>query len=347
MSTSIKKSLIYGKTYSFNAQADNYYDYSEIKTISKETENPINITMEKYDGLKYKIYTDKSECIRLSLGNTILPNRSELQTTNYCLENIGTNVMISNLEFIGCIDPDMNFKKGTNVTFKCFANGNTNIILTNKDSYENYRYLGEIPYTSPSTLKFGDRIDNKATVISTFRNHVYAVLDARYRSMLPWATGLAYVESGLPIYHSSEYVLSALETATQNTSYIINKHKNKQIESFTYCRSIEDRVVFNNTAYNCQLPNAYEVQEIYNNRAKLDVLDVSLAANTDKGLSDWKFGGGYGWVWSSNEGSEQSDMVGTTWALDSYGSWYGFHRESSNIGCVVPIIEIPINSEIS
>lgn len=44
----------------------------------------------------------------------------------------------------GCIDTDLTYTSGTNATFNCFANKNINILLTDKDSYEDYRYLGKV-----------------------------------------------------------------------------------------------------------------------------------------------------------------------------------------------------------
>lgn len=54
------------------------------------------------------------------------------------------------------------------------------------------------PYPTPidpSALKFGDRIDNKATVVGTFESSdlgtvVFAVLDSAYYGQHNWASGL-------------------------------------------------------------------------------------------------------------------------------------------------------------
>lgn len=146
MSTSIKKSLTYGKDYSFDVKANGYYDYLETKSITKETEDPINITLKEYDGLKYTVDKSSNKGVRLNFANTILPYVSDnkLQKTDYCLANIGSTVDFgTNNNVDGCLDADLTYSSG-DVTYNCFANKNINICLTDKESYNDYRYLGTV-----------------------------------------------------------------------------------------------------------------------------------------------------------------------------------------------------------
>lgn len=120
MSTSIKKLLTYGKNYSFDVKAKNgYYDYLETKSITKETEDPINITLKEYDGLKYTVDKSSDKGIRLNFTNTVLPYVSDnkLQKTDYCLANVGhqinfgsgeTKEIYENISFNSPSDPAIN-----------------------------------------------------------------------------------------------------------------------------------------------------------------------------------------------------------------------------------------------
>lgn len=116
MSTSIKKSLTYGKNYSFDVKANGYYDYLETKSITKETEDPINITLKEYDGLKYTVDKSSDKGVRLNFANTVLPYVSDnkLQKTDYCLANVGqqinfgssgTKEIYENISFDSSSDP--------------------------------------------------------------------------------------------------------------------------------------------------------------------------------------------------------------------------------------------------
>lgn len=146
MSTSIKKTLTYGKDYSFDVKAKGYYDYLETQTITKETEDPINITLKEYDGLKYTVDKSSDKGVRLDFTGTVLPyvSDNELQTTDYCLANIGSTVDFGTNDNVdGCLDADLTYSGG-DVTYNCFANKNINLCLTDKESYEDYRYLGTV-----------------------------------------------------------------------------------------------------------------------------------------------------------------------------------------------------------
>ena len=260
--------------------------------------------------------------------------------------------------YAGIYDPDYT-DTGTAKTLNCFSNGNQFVILSEKENYPNYTYLGTVtipqhniftggvtpepstpdtPTIDPSALKFGDRIDNKATVVGTFESSdlgtvVFAVLDSTYYGQHNWASGLNVTDTGLPNYATEDEALAAKESATYNTDYILNNYSNKATEAFTYCRSIEP-LNFNGKKYNCQLPNAYELKQIYNNSEKLYELDPTTSTNTSYNLANWDFNGLYD-IWSSNEcTSDSSWEIQPVGALDNYSKVGPFG--------VIPIIEIPL-----
>ena len=146
MSTSIKKTLTYGKSYSFDVKANGYYDHLETKSITKETEDPINITLKEYDGLKYTVDKSSNKGVRLNFANTVLPYVSDnkLQKNDYCLANVGSTIEFGTNDIVdGCLDADLSYSSG-DATYNCFANKNINLCLTDKESYQDYRYLGTV-----------------------------------------------------------------------------------------------------------------------------------------------------------------------------------------------------------
>lgn len=194
----------------------------------------------------------------------------------------------------------------------------------------------------PSELKFGDRIDNKATVVGTYNSKdlgtvVYAVLDAQYRGAnIAWASGLFGIDTGLPNYSVVPEEQNH-ESATYNTDYIINNYSDKATEAFTFCRNIEP-LTYNGNSYNCQLPNGNELLEILNKKAELDTLDPTAETNSTNKLSNWGFGCDY--VWWSNEDCSYNAL-----GLHPIGSWETPLKNSAK-GGVCPIIEIPIDTGV-
>ena len=119
--------------------------------------------------------------------------------------------------------------------YLCFING-VGIKIGNKIIIKNNKKI-DTPAADPSTLKFGDRIDNKATVVGQYssndgKKYAFAVLDAYYRGTdIAWSTGLYGIDSGLPNYSSAPTEQNK-ESATYNTDYILNNYSDKNIESF-------------------------------------------------------------------------------------------------------------------
>ena len=117
---------------------------------------------------------------------------------------------------------------------------------------------------------------------------------------------------------------------------MINNYTDKAIEAFTFCRNAGN-LIFNGKVYQFQLPNLYELQQIYNNRTDLEALDPTAGANTDKTLSNWSFGSINNYVWSSNENDIES-----AWGLDEYGDGI-YDYKSASEGGVCPIVEIELS----
>ena len=104
---------------------------------------------------------------------------------------------------------------------------------------------------------------------------MFAVLDAQYRGVnIAWSTELYDTNTGLPNY-SSTPTEQNLESATYNTDYILNNYSDKAIEAFTFCRNVGS-ILIGEKQLNPQLPNAYELQQIFNMRTELDALVLSV-----------------------------------------------------------------------
>lgn len=235
-------------------------------------------------------------------------------------------------------------------TLNAFSSNNEFVVLSPDENITDHTWLGKVNIPEhriswnepsvPDTLKFGDRIDNKATVVGEYssndgKKYVFAVLDAQYRGAnIAWSTnlGINRIDTGLPNY-SSVPAEQNKESATYNTNYILNDYS--AVEAFTFCRNIES-LRFDDKQYTCQLPNCYELQQIYNKKSELDALDPTAEANSTKKLSNWGFGSQYALVWSSNEyDSERS------WLIDSSGLGKYSNKNNDTYG-VCPIIEIPL-----
>lgn len=197
-----------------------------------------------------------------------------------------------------------------------------------------------------SKLKFGDRIDNKATVVGTFNSVdlgtvVYAVLDAPYigvdiKCASDFDIGSTSAGSDfddLPYYAVSK-ALNVKESATYNTNAVVIMNNKRKIEAYKFVRNIQP-LNFNGTSYKCQLPNACELQQIFNKRTELAVLDPNPESASPKvNLLTWQFGTMKG-AWSSN-----ACAVGKSLVLGDDGTWFDDDRKL--IHGVIPIIEIPV-----
>lgn len=189
-----------------------------------------------------------------------------------------------------------------------------------------------------TTYYFGQRIGGIATVVGQYssndgKKYMFAVLDSTYYTKTAWANSVYGTDTGLPNYSSSVPTSQNLESATYNTDYILNNYSGN-LEAFQHCRNAGN-LTFNGQLYQFQLPNADEVQRIYDNRAKLYELDPTTSTNTSYNLANWDFNGS-SYLWSSNEYNS-----GSSWKLNSDGSW-GYGVKNGTFG-VVPILEIELS----
>lgn len=197
---------------------------------------------------------------------------------------------------------------------------------------------GEVnpPSVDPSTLKFGDRIDNRATVVGTYESSdlgkvVFALLDSSTYGVSEWAYDLYGINTDLPDDSSDSF------SATHNTNYIISTYGDKIITAFKHCRQITP-LNFNNRAYKCQLPNLSELAQIFNNRSKLYQLDPTASSNESYNLRNWKFGS-VSAAWSSNECYQYH---GYAFSSNGYNSQLS-KRGDNGLAAVLPIIEIKLS----
>lgn len=246
---------------------------------------------------------------------------------------------------------------GLDVKLNCFSKSNEFVVLSSDESITDYTYLGKVnipehkisydkpstpdtPTIDPSSLKFGDRIDNKAIVVGTFesndnKSYVVAVLDSAYYADTNWASDLSNKDPGLPEYDLADGVPASLESATYNTDYILNNHSGK-LEAFQHCRNT-GTLTFNDQLYKFQLPNILELKLIYDNKDKLYELDPTTSTNTVYNLANWEFTES-SMAWTSNV-CDASDA----WALDEEGDFGPVMIMGDDKLAVIPIIEIPLS----
>lgn len=246
---------------------------------------------------------------------------------------------------------------GLDVKLNCFSKSNEFVVLSSDESITDYTYLGKVnipehkisydkpstpdtPTIDPSSLKFGDRIDNKAIVVGTFesndnKSYVVAVLDSAYYADTNWASDLSNKDPGLPEYDLADGVPASLESATYNTDYILNNHSGK-LEAFQHCRNA-GTLTFNDQLYKFQLPNILELKLIYDNKDKLYELDPTTSTNTVYNLANWEFTES-SMAWTSNV-CDASDA----WALDEEGDFGPVMIMGDDKLAVIPIIEIPLS----
>lgn len=192
-----------------------------------------------------------------------------------------------------------------------------------------------------TTLHQYDRVDGKATVAGFWtdgngQRYAVCVVDAAYRSgHLYWAGGSD--NTTLPNYSSESAVLAAGESATFNMDTIRNNYSLVTYPPFNsaYSNTIE----LDGVTYNGLLPNAAELQMIYNDKATLDTYDTTLTDYPNNSLSLWNIdNNSNSRCWTSNEHGTY-----TAWLLNLSGSWEYLGKGSLSGAGVIPIFEIPVD----
>lgn len=222
----------------------------------------------------------------------------------------------------------------TQLTFADDGNSTVSFSMQQLKDYVN-------PVPTGTTLHQYDRVDNKATVAGFWtdgngQRYAVCVVDAAYRTgRLLWSNSA--VDTPLPNYGSSSAALAATESATFNMNTIRHNYDLSTYSSFnsTYSKTI----TLDGVAYNGLLPNAAELQMIYNDRATLDTYDTTLTEYPNNSLTAWDIGSNSSSAcWSSIESGSRG-----AWSLDSSGSWTASYKNNYYYYGVIPIIEIPVD----
>ena len=248
---------------------------------------------------------------------------------------------------------------GSAVILNCFAvNGDESVVLTPDNSYGTSRLLGTVSipahdaYTYnngiwtqislSTTLHQYDRVDGKATVAGFWtdgngQRYAVCVVDAQYRTGGQlWST--VSVDTPLPNYTSDSAALAAGESGTWSTDTILNNYTHTDYPAFNVARNACTVSVDNQTFETC-LPNAAELQMVWNDRVILDTYDTTLTDYPNNSLSTWDIGGGI-----SNSRCWISVEYNSTYSyyLLSDGSLGGNFKVTYHCG-IIPVIEIPVD----
>lgn len=215
-----------------------------------------------------------------------------------------------------------------------------------------------IPTTSPDGVyTFGDRIGGIATFVGYFdstdpntqenKKLAFFVLDAKYRTsgknIETWWN--AYYNWGLPQYSNSTLALNAKESATYNTQYLFDNFtvNTNTFKPLYYARNAAT-IEVDGKYYSSQLPNIYELQQIYINRVNLDTFDPTLENYPTNNLSDWNMSySTYEYNTGCHSSTENSDSG--VWVIRRDGSVTITSKSTSSeyrLG-IIPIFEIPVN----
>lgn len=192
--------------------------------------------------------------------------------------------------------------------------------------------------SAEGVYSLGDRIGDISSFVcyfnstnpETLADQKYAVfvLDAQYRTNNV-TFGDANAASLLPQYSGSE-ALSAKESATYNTDVFVNNFSSSQAVA-VYTARTAALLSIGGVNYQSQLPNAFELQQIFNSKATLDDLDPTLTNNIGKDLTTWVNS------CSSNVYGESGYI---TYITNSGNIDYAVRSFNTRI---VPVFEIPVN----
>lgn len=200
------------------------------------------------------------------------------------------------------------------------------------------------PAPAATTLHQYDRVDGKATVAGFWtdgggQRYAVCVADAAYRSGHQQWDIIAATNTNLPDYTSSSAALAAGESGTYNTDTILNNYTPSNYPAFNTARNACTVTVEEQSFLSC-LPNAAELQMIWNDRATLDTYDATLTDYPSNDLTTWNIGGNSGsYCWTSTEyGTNDAYYIRSTGAIGTAikGDGYGYMG-------IIPIIEIPVD----
>jgi len=202
------------------------------------------------------------------------------------------------------------------------------------------------PTPSGTVLHLYDRVDGKSTVAGFWtdgngQRYAVCVADAAYRSgKQKWSR--AADNTPLTDYSASESykITSDINSSTWNTDTILNNYTASNYPAFNIARNALTVSVDNKNFLGC-LPNAAELQMIYNDRATLDTYDTTLTEYSNNRLTIWNIGGNStSRCWSSIECDKYY-----AWYLNKENTWkqnVGGSGKGVELG-VIPVIEIPVD----
>lgn len=195
------------------------------------------------------------------------------------------------------------------------------------------------PAPAATTLHQYDRVDGKATVAGFWtdgngQRYAVCVADAAYRiGGQKWSNSSS--NTSLSDYDSASRALAAGESATFNMNTIRSNYDLTTYPAFDSAYS--KTITLDGITYNGLLPNAAELQMIYNDRTALDTYDSTLTEYQNNSLTTWNIGGNSDSIcWTSIE------YFSTAWHLDFSGSLVIDRKSDYNYG-IIPIIEIPVD----
>lgn len=210
-----------------------------------------------------------------------------------------------------------------------------------------------IAETDPNGVySLGDRIGGIASFVCYFNStnpetnvdtkYAVFVLDAQYRNASKLGCPNTY-QNLMPQYTFSDMAtaLTRKESATWNTNTIINgvSAYSETCPAFTLCRQVS--VTLGGQTYQGQLPNMYELYQIWQNKATLDTLDPTLASYSSKSLTSWNMGSGYA-ICLQSQFEVRSDL-GSSYILALNSSGTAEYAEiAGSLRGVIPVFEIPV-----
>lgn len=198
------------------------------------------------------------------------------------------------------------------------------------------------PAPAATTLHQYDRVDGKATVAGFWtdgngQRYAVCVADAAYRSgSQHWSNSDGDIPL-LPNYATSSAALAAGESGTWNTDTILDNYTASSFPAFNAARNACTVIVGEQSFESC-LPNAAELQMIWNDRTTLDTYDTTLTEYPGNSLMTWNIGGNSNSrCWTSVEMFSDN-----AWDLKSSGDWINSKKYTFYFG-VIPIFEIPVD----
>lgn len=196
-----------------------------------------------------------------------------------------------------------------------------------------------LPTTDPNGVyTLGDRLGGIASFVCYFNatnpdtqageKYAVFVLDAKYRtsSSVLLASGGTYLTQQ---YSTSALALEAKESATYNTNFLINNNTEAQAPAVYAARNAAT-ITVDGVAYQAQVPNLYELNEILSNYSALDLADTTTTDYSSLTLTTM--------------------FASTVWSSSAYNTVRGYivnnfslNQNTYSVGRgVVPVFEIPV-----